>query len=145
MQERRKPQSEVTPAYEDRGIFRGAIVNLTVQVVPVYALNTRQDLMVKAYVSDGGAIDVVFPGRRRRHANALLNRIKMLWTKAQREGRAGDPNRIRFPITIEGAWRPRFKRDDQGWETRELQLFAARWAMLDVDGNSVTYGEPVVR
>ena len=55
------------------------------------------------------------------------------------------PDEVRLRITLEGCWRPRFDRDDQGWQTRQMQLYAARWALLDADGKSVTYGEPVRR
>lgn len=145
MIEPRKPAHDVTPDHEDRGIFKGQIVQLTADLVPVYGQNGREDIMIKGFVSAGRPIDVVFAGRRRHQAVALLNRLKAVWAQKARNGAKPAADSVRFPVAIEGAWRPRFACDDQGWQTREMQFFAARWAVLDSDGNSVTFGAPVIR
>ena len=147
MEDRRKPAHMVTPQGEDEGIFRAGVVRLTVRVVPVFGRNTRGDLMIKGYVGPDSAIDVVFPGRRRRDACPLEQRLKAEWQRiaqaARARGREPDIETMRLPVMVEGSWRPRFRRDDQGWQTRDHQLYAARWAFVDESGQSVTYGEGV--
>ena len=143
MEERRKPPSEVTPQYEDAGIFKNQIVQLTVQLVPIFGQNSRQDIMIKGYVDGNSAIDVVFPGRRKEHAKPLLTRLQHMLVAARKKPGAPVPiDDIRHPVRIEGAWRPRFKRDDHGWETRDHQLYAARWMVMNQDGQTVTFGAP---
>ena len=94
------------------------------------------------------AIDVVFAGRRTKQADLLLKKLQFLWTQANRKTAPGDEppevDTVRLPVRVEGSWRPRFERDDQGWETRTHQLFAARW-VLNHDGESKTFGEPPVK
>ena len=147
MEDRRKPAHLVSPEGEDDGIYRSGIVRLTVRLVPVFGRNTRGDLMIKGYVGPESAIDVVFPGRRRRDASDLEQRLKAEWQRiaqaARSRGRTPDIETARLPVMVEGAWRPRFRRDDQGWQTRDHQFYAARWAFVDQAGQSVTFGEAV--
>lgn len=145
MEERRKPTHEITAQYEDAGIYKREIVQMVVHLVPCIGQNSRQDILVKGFVDGDGAIDVVFPGRRKAQAKPILTRLQLMYGNAKRAsmGDAAVPavDSIRLPVRIEGAWRPRFERDDLGWETKQNQLYAARWLMNDMDGNPVTYGE----
>lgn len=149
MKDRRKPAHEITPEYEDSGIFKAPPIHLLVELVPKFGKNSRQDVMVKGFVQSDVAIDVVFPGRRRVHLEPLVQKLHTLWTQANRRvGRSDRPpeiDEVRLPVRIEGSWRPRFQRDDQGWQTRTHQLFAARWMMPGDDGQVTTYGEPPIR
>lgn len=149
MHDRRKPAHEVTPWYEDLGIFKSQLVQITVELVPMFGMNSRKDIMVKGFVDGNGAIDVVFPGRRKEHAKPLVARLQTMLKRANVScGPNGTPpniDRIRHPVRIEGSWRPRFSCDDQGWQTREHQLYAARWLVMNADGQSVTFGEAPVR
>ena len=149
MKDRRRPAHEVTPEYEDSGIFRNPPTHLLVELVPKFGKNSRLDLMVKGFVQSETPIDVVFPGRRKLHVEPLVQKLHALWTRANRQpGRSGRPpeiDEVRLPVRIEGSWRPRFERDDQGWQTRTHQLFAARWMIAEGDGEVRTYGEPPIR
>lgn len=149
MFERRKPASEITPAYEDRGIFKNETVQLIVNLVPLTAKNSRDDLIVKGFIEGNSAIDVVFPGRRKIQAKPIVALLQAKLTHARRmaekAGTTVDVDTLRYPARIEGSWRPKFTRDDHGWETRQHQLFAARWVLKDLDGKAVTFGEMTIR
>ncbi|WP_306121175.1 hypothetical protein [Roseovarius sp. MMSF_3359] len=149
MFERRKPASEITPAYEDRGIFKNDIVQLIVNLVPLTAKNSRNDLIVKGFIEGNSAIEVVFPGRRTIQAKPIVALLQAKLTHArkvaEKAGTTVDVNTLRYPARIEGSWRPKFTRDDNGWETRQHQLFAARWVLKDLDGNAVTFGEMTIK
>ena len=149
MLDRRKPASEITPAYEDGGIFKNELVQLMVELVPLTAKNSRNDLIVKGFVDGNSAIEVVFPGRRKVQAKPVVALLQAKLTHARkvaaRTGARVDVDTLRYPARIEGSWRPRFKRDDNGWETRQFQLFAARWILKDLNGKAITFGEMKVR
>ncbi len=149
MHDRRKPVIETTPRYEDSGIFKTQLVQLTVELVPLFAQNKRGDVLIKGFVDVDGAIDVVFAGRRKSQVKPLTARLQTLLNRTRAAGGTGggglDIDRIRHPVRIEGAWRPRFSCDDQGWQTREHQLYAARWLVMDRDGQAVEFGESPIR
>ena len=145
MEERRKPAHEVTPQNEDAGLFKTRIVQVTVELVPRVGHNMRKDIMIKGFIDGNSAIDVVFPGRRTRLARPLVARLQNMLSDARNAARAvgqtADLEDVRHPVQIEGTWRPRFYRDDQGWETRRHQLYASRWVLKDQTGHNVIYGE----
>lgn len=145
MYERRKPASEITPEYEDGGIFKNDLVQLRIELVPLTARNSRNDLIVKGFVDGNSAIDVVFPGRRTIQAKPIVALLQAKLTHArktaERTGATLDVDKVRYPAMVEGAWRPRFKRDENGWETRQHQLFVARWILHDTNGKPITFGE----
>lgn len=149
MKDRRKDAREVTPQYEDSGIFKNPPKQLNVELVPKFGTNSRNDVMIKGFIDADTAVDVVFAGRRKAHVEDLVNRLRALWTRANRNpARADRPpeiDEVRLPVRIEGSWRPRFERDDQGWQTRTHQLFAARWLITGEDGEIKTYGEVPIR
>lgn len=144
-QDRRRPAREVSPTYEDAGIFKTQLVELVVDLVPRFARNSRGDLMIKGFVAGDGAIDVVFPGRRGDRTRPLVARLEAVATRAQAGGNTAALDRLRHSVRIQGVWRPRFSCDDQGWQTRQHQLYAARWLILDQEGNAQTYGEVPTR
>ena len=130
-------------------MFRLEPVQLTVELVPLIASTSRQDVLIKGYIGGEGPVDVVFAGRRARQVKPLLTmlqeKLRRARTAAEKPDLAADSMKLRQPVRIEGSWRPRFSRDDQGWETRELQLLVARWMVLDKNGERVTFGESPVR
>ncbi|MGZ2258418.1 hypothetical protein [Roseobacter sp. A03A-229] len=145
MPQRRRPASEVTPEYEDSGLFKNKVGQLQVELVPQSTYNGRNDLVVRGFVNRTIEIEVAFAGRRVKEVGPLEARLQMVRAKAIREAAekglpTPDIDHMRLPVLIEGAWRPRFKRDQTGWETRSYYLFAARWSILDDDGNTVSFG-----
>jgi len=149
MKERRKPASEITPEYEDRGIFKNQTTQHVVELVPKFAKNSRGDVMVMGFLQGAVPVDIVFAGRRKEQAAQVLQELRTLWSRANRNvpenGTPPDVISVRLPVRIEGAWRPRFELDDQGWQTRTYQLFAARWLMTDSTGNALSFGEPPIK
>ena len=114
------------------------------QLVPKTAQTSRKDVVIKGFLDGTGAIDVVFAGRRRAEADTVLAMLKALWSRANASAPPGRPpeiDAVRLPVQVEGVWRPRFKRDDQGWQTRDHQLYAARGLMVNDDGEAMVFGE----
>ncbi|MDW3181260.1 MULTISPECIES: hypothetical protein [unclassified Roseobacter] len=149
MPQRRKPASEVTPEYEDSGLFKNKVGQLSVELVPQMMRNGRNDLVVRGFVNRTIEIEVAFAGRRVKEVGPLEARLRAMMTQAVKKAAASgarepDTDHIRLPVLIEGAWRPRFKRDQAGWETRSYYLFAARWSVLDNEGNTVSFGSPPI-
>lgn len=149
MKDRRRPAHEITPQIEDGGIFRRPPTNLVVELVPKFGMNAREDVMIKGFVGSNVPIDVVFPGRRKAYLEPLVQKLRTLWTVANRRtGKTDRPpevDEVRLAVRIEGSWRPRFQRDDQGWQTRTHQLFAARWMVAEGAGEVKTCGEAPIR
>ena len=88
-------------------------------------------------------------GRGEAEMGPLEARLRALLTRAVKTAAAtGGPDPaidyIRLPVLIEGAWRPRFKSDQTGWEPRSYYLFAARWSVLAAEGNTVSFGSPPI-
>ena len=148
-QSRRMPAHLVTPAHEDSGIFKSTVSSFSIELVPLFGETMRRDLVIKGFLDGDTAIDVVFPGRRKPMTDPLYDRLKKLWAQSVAAARYANPgpeiDSVRLPVSVEGAWRPRFKRDDHGWETRQHQLYVARWTIWDAAGKAQTFGTPVVR
>ncbi|MEM6940848.1 MAG: hypothetical protein AAF943_13525 [Pseudomonadota bacterium] len=135
MQNRRKPQHHITPADEDSGLFKGELIRVQARLIPDVQRNMRQDLLVRARMGQDQEIIVIFAGRRTRQAAPLLNRLLRLRAVPAQGGLAeADSDAAVLPnlrAEIEGAWRVRFQRDAEGWESRDFQLCAARWRLLE--------------
>ncbi|WP_052249429.1 hypothetical protein [Tateyamaria sp. ANG-S1] len=147
MPDLRRPPHLITPAYEDNGLFRSPVRRVTVGLVPQAHRNNRQDLVVRGFLPDGAAIEVVFAGRRNTQALAIERRLRALLfqTRAKTPGwRAEGVDTVQLPLRVEGVWRSRFTRDAWGCETRQYQLIAARWAMFDEAGVAHLFGEAPV-
>lgn len=149
MQNRRRSTSEVTPQWEDTGLFKKGTGEFAVELVPDITRNSRQDLVVTGYVNAGVEVSVVFPGRRAREAVAVERRLKAMLIRANRaaaSARQPEPSisSIRLPVRVEGSWRPRFQRCNSGWDKKSYQLLAARWAFVDHDGMTSLGGNPPV-
>lgn len=145
----RKTNHEVTAAYEDAGLFKTAICQLMVELIPQMRRNDRQDLVIRGFVDRKTEIDFFFAGRRAAEVRPLELQIKTLMSqsrkKAVEEGaKAPDVDKVRLPLRVEGAWRRALQRDDTGWETGSYHFVVARWSLLDRDGNVVSFGEAPV-
>ncbi|GGX50584.1 hypothetical protein GCM10007385_18860 [Tateyamaria omphalii] len=147
MPDLRRPAHLVTPAYEDNGLFRSPVRRITVGLVPQIHRNNRQDLVVRGFVRDGTAIQVLFAGRRAKQAKGLEARLRSMLFQARSKTagwRDEGIDTIQLPMRVEGVWRSRFARDAWGCETRYFQLIAARWAMFDDAGVAHLFGEAPV-
>ena len=140
----------VTPKYEDAGLFRDEICQLSVTLIPVIRRNSRDDFLVTGFVNEKLEIDVLFAGRRKVEAAPLMTHLRAL-RKHQLEVAAkhGAPpplvTDMRLSVHIEGAWRRIFQTEPDGWETHTYQLVAARWGLVNRDGQKVSYGTPPVK
>lgn len=142
------PQSgpEITPFYEDAGLFRTALCDMMLELIPQMHRNDRQDLVVRGFVDRKTEVDILFAGRRAAQVGPLENQLKTLMKHARKKtdetGRPPpDVSKIRLPIRAEGAWRRTLRRDETGWETGTYHFVVARWSLLDGKGNTVTFGE----
>jgi hypothetical protein len=145
----RKPASEVTPLYEDAGLFKTALCDLMLELIPQTRRNDRQDLIVRGYVDRKTEIDIFFAGRRVAEVGPLEAQLKALMTRARKKAEENgtpppDVSKIRLPVRAEGAWRRSLQRDESGWETGTYHFVVARWSLLDRDGKTVSFGESPV-
>lgn len=142
----RKPADEVTAAYEDAGLFRTAICQMMLELIPQMRRNDREDLIVRGFVDRKIEIDVFFAGRRAAETGPLVTQLKAMMQHARKKASGLDqpppePEKVRLPVRVEGAWRRSLKRDDSGWETGSYHFVVARWSLLDKEGNTVSFGE----
>jgi len=147
MQNRRTPAREITPKSEDRGLFKKELGQFWVALVPHIKHSSRGDLVIRGYLNGTSEVFVIFAGRRTKQALPIENRLKTMFSRASHaaaRSKADPPhiNRIRLPVHIEGAWRPRFQADESGWDQRSFQLLASRWAFADADGVTNLGGRP---
>ena len=148
MRDRRRATIDISAAEEDAALFARGVGPIAVEVLPQLRRSERGDLVVRGFVNRSLEIEVVFAGRRVKEVGPFE---KWLATRLQKARRAAaavgrsmpDIESVRCPVKVEGAWRPRFKRDDAGLETRSYHLIAARWSIVDDDGQAVTFGWPV--
>jgi hypothetical protein len=137
----------LTPEYEDAGLFKNEICQVRVALVPIVDHNSRGDVNITGFVKDDLEISVSFAGRRRVEVSPIVANLKSLGMRvlhaaAQNGVEAPDVRTIRFPLQVEGAWRPRFQSDPSGWERRTYHLIAARWAVMDRNGKTMKFGAP---
>jgi len=149
MPQRRLPASEVTPEFEDAGIFKTRTVQITVELIPQMRRNDRDDLVVRGFVERHFEIEVLFAGRRTKETPPLEERLQVMLDNARKQaatnGRDVEIDMVRCPVLVEGSWRRRSVRDENDWETHTYQLMAARWSLLDNKGNPVPFGSaPIV-
>ncbi len=146
----RMHSSEVTPLYEDSGLFKTALCDMMLELIPQTRRNDRDDLIVRGFVDRKTEIDIFFAGRRTAETGPLVTQLKAIMSQARKKAEATDGpppevEKLRLPVRAEGAWRRSLQRDDSGWETGTYHFVVARWSLLDKAGNTVTFGEkPVV-
>ncbi|WP_415400793.1 hypothetical protein [Tateyamaria sp. SN3-11] len=136
----------MTPLIEDGGLFARPPIEIEVELVPRIGKNGRGDIVIKGYVSANAVVDVVIAGRRKEQARPLLSSLQTLWSNANRglssHVEPPDAEQVRLSARVVGSWRPYYQVDDQGWQTHEFQLLAARWTFSPKPGVTQTFGEP---
>jgi len=141
---RRRLSGTISPAEEDAGLFQTPILHLTAEIIPRFARNGRNDVIIQGFLNSGHEFDVVIAGRRAQQADPLLLHMRTLWSEANRVVRMNSepvkPEEVRCKISVDGAWRPQFKIDQEGWQTRRHQFLAARWSWTDQNGNDMQFG-----
>jgi hypothetical protein len=130
---------------EDEGLFRQEMSQFEVMLTLRTGENRRGDWIVLGYLPCGRSVHVVFAGRRRQATARLSKEMSRRWAVARAEGDLASAETVTCPVRIEGCWRPVFRRDGSGCETREDQLMAARWTYFAPDGTVEVAGEPVLR
>jgi hypothetical protein len=143
----RRPASEVTPVEEDAGLFKTALCDMMVELIPQTRRNDRDDLIIRGFVDRKTEVDIFFAGRRTALVAPLETQLKALLAHArklaaERNGPPPDIEKIRLPVRVQGAWRRSRVRDENGWETGTYHFVVARWSLLDREGSTVTFGEP---
>jgi hypothetical protein len=135
----RRTSKEVSPQYDDAGLFQNTVCNVDVDLIPVIRKNNRGDLIITGLVKGDLEIAVTFAGRRVREVAPVITMLEAL-----RDGQkhVADVKKSRVRLKIEGAWRPQFVANDSGFETRTFHLIAAKWTVIDGKGSPVEYGLP---
>lgn len=146
----RLPKHDLTPEYEDAGLFKNEICNVRVALVPVFDRNGRGDIIISGLVKNELEIAVAFAGRRRVEVSPIVANLKSLGMRVLHAAKVNglpqpDIKSIRFPLHVEGAWRPRFQSDASGWDVRTFHLIAARWMVVDKAGKKMQFGAAPVK
>ena len=141
----RKPSAQLTPEYEDFGLFKSDVLPVEVNLTPIVYRNGRHDLVVRGFAQKAQKFEVTFAGRRSAMAGALISNLealKLSFVKQLKKTDDGpiDLEAVRIPILVEGAWRRRHWVDDTGWQQHVNQLVAARWSVKADDGRVMTFG-----
>ncbi|MEO9897106.1 MAG: hypothetical protein ABJD13_19985 [Paracoccaceae bacterium] len=139
----RKSNSQVA---EDMGLFQTGMTRAQVAMAPIFGQNSRGDWVISSVLPDGKEFQVVFAGRRAASVDELRAELSQAWSSAVRSAAAQrqnrpEPHTVTIPVLIEGSWRAVFRRDGAGWETRQYQLYAARWTFARRDGEIEVAGE----
>lgn len=143
----RRPPHQVDDASEDAGLFPSPLCQVMLEMIPQTRRNERGDLIVRAFVDRKFEIEVFFAGRRVSDVGPLETQLKALLRAARTiadASKSAPPKteNLRLPVRVEGSWRRSLQRDDSGWETSTHHLVAARWSLLDENGNTRSFGEP---
>lgn len=146
MAQTRQPGGGVSPEQEDRALFRTYGGPIEIELVPKTSRTTSGDFLVQAFFDHTREISVIFPGRRAREIGPLEAHLRWIDSRARRAAVAArrpspNPELIRLPVKIKGAWRQQFWRDAEDNENGIYQLVAARWAFTDQTGTLVQFGE----
>ena len=145
IQNRRAPATSITPVREDSGLFKKGVVPFDIELVPHKARSSRGDLVIKGFFQKDTQIDVIFAGRRAVETAPLEMCLERTFSNAVRDASRKQQqiniDNIRFPVHVEGSWRPHFLRDMSGWETRSYQFLVAQWSFTDETGAKVEFGE----
>ena len=154
MTDRRSEQPQSTPLIEDWGYFKNAVVTVKLTLTPLKRENTRGDLVFIGYQGKT-RIEVLFAGRRRNTARFLEARMDLFLKDANSEALSNGkplphPATLRFPITVEGAWRTRIEEVADDEVERIYQFIAGRWTFRDQAGIEQEFGakpvsKPVTR
>jgi hypothetical protein len=149
MKERRAKRAQVTPLYEDQGIFRNSLQSISVWLTPEVSRNRRNDIVVRGHYMHEGTermlLEVIFAGRRVRYAEPLLKLLRRQHEEMRlmAGGAAVPASKAILAFHIQGAWRYRFETDNDGWQNRHRQFMVAQWSPIG-KGKQPVIGEPPV-
>lgn len=150
MKRKRQDEQDLTPVTEDRGIFKGSIVTVRLELTPLRRTSKRGDLVCVGYFTEK-RVEVIFPGRRRNEARELEMALdEFTREKARQASSMGVPaphaSKLRFPIEIEGVWRVRLDEPEEDELERIYQFMVGRWLFTDSSGREISGGEsPITR
>ena len=122
MEIRRKLEN-VTPQYEDAGLFQNTVCRVELELAPIMHKNNRGDLIVMGLVKGDLEIAATFAGRRVTDAASIIESLNELLKK---KDHLADVRKSRLPLRIDGAWRPQFVSDGSGFEKRRFELNVLR-------------------
>lgn len=147
MQQVRRHPKDVTPQYEDAGLFKNQICTVHLELVPNISFNQRGDLIIRCFILANLPAEVVFAGRRALMTRPLVQELTDRKCRAYRAALQSDwpvPDRdaIRLPATIEGSWRRHLVQDRDGWDKYTYQLVAARCMIRRSSGSVSVIGLP---
>ncbi|MDA5557281.1 hypothetical protein [Shimia sp. MMG029] len=146
MKKRISNPDDITPAYEDQGLFKKPSTELVINLIPKFGKNTRHDVIIKGLMENGVEVDVIFAGRRKHQAAELVTLMKRKWEEANYSVVKGSPppkrKSVRVPTRVQGSWRTRVIDDEQNLYCVEHQLLVARWAYHGSGGEFCSFGEP---
>ncbi|RYH03068.1 hypothetical protein EU805_04865 [Salipiger sp. IMCC34102] len=140
----RRPAHQITPTYEDRGLFRSDYCAQRFDLVPIVQSNSRKDLIVTALFRGEHVAPILFAGRRRRYAEQVMSRLEAL-RGALPATRSVDVFARRgalLPLEVEGTWRRLVSEDRHGILHRSYHFIAACWTLTLGDGRRIRFGLP---
>lgn len=136
----------ITPAYEDRGLFKKPPTELVVKLIPKFGQNSRKDVIIKGLLQNDVEVDVIFAGRRKKQADELVTLLRRKWDNANymapKGGKRPTRSDVRLPTRVQGSWRTRVMEDEEELFAKEYQLIVARWAFNSESGELRSFGEP---
>ena len=140
----RRPAHQITPDYEDAGLFKSELCENRFDLLPVVRRNGRADLIVTALMAGQHLVPVIFAGRRKRHASTVVTRLDGLRTAFPTAGSADVFARkgAVLPVEVQGAWRRLVTEDADGLLQRSYQFIAACWTLTLGDGRRMRFGLP---
>ena len=147
MRQLRRPASQITPDYEDSGLFKSDLCVRHFDLVPIVRQTGRADVEVTSVTPDGQVVPVLFAGRRRGQAAHVIALLEHLRAHLASPSVAGSPGRLRqagasLQVEVEGAWRRLCRTDADGFLHRSYQFVAACWTLTLGDGQRVRFGSP---
>ena len=145
----RRSGRRASPMEEDRGLFKGELCQLQVELTGHISKNRRSDVLVAGFIEGGAQVTIAFAGRRRAlfgPLNTRLNRVQSRHAKSVR-GRTGadgdiraETEGVRVPVLVEGCWRVTFRLDRDGFQSQRREFVAARWVYASDNGDFKSYG-----
>ena len=147
MRQLRRPASQITPDYEDSGLFKSDLCVRRFDLVPIVRRTERADVEVTSLTRDGQIVPVLFAGRRRGQAAHVVALLEQLRARLASSPFGGSPNRMRqsgvsLEIEVEGAWRRQCRTDPNGFLHRSYQFVAACWTLTLGDERRLRFGTP---
>lgn len=126
----------VSPLDEDRGIFKGEPVEVSLSLTPFFKESKRGDLIFMGVI-DSAEVEIVFPGRRKAEVGALKTAVSRHHIASK-----GETN---FPFQARGIWRTRLVEGDAANAQRVYQFLVSEWVIFHDDGEGTTFGAPPLK